>query len=66
MSFRTVTPAYGRDYQSAKVAQLDWANGRDFILQPDGRYINKEDADKARMTIIIRYNGFRRTTYAEK
>lgn len=66
MSYRTVTPAYGRDYKSAKVVRQDWANGKDFIIQPEGKYINKEDADRSNLTIMIRYNQLRRITAAEK
>ena len=29
----TVTPAYGRDYKSAKAAKADWNADMDFILQ---------------------------------
>jgi hypothetical protein len=44
--YPTITPAYGRDYTSAKA---DWEAGKDFILQDvsspwDGRPINKQDA----------------------
>jgi len=63
--YRTVTPAYGRDYTSARTARADWANDRDFIIQPEGRYINKSDADKAGLTINIRYNSLSRITPAE-
>jgi hypothetical protein len=29
----TVTPAYGRDYKSAKDAKADWEAGKDFVYQ---------------------------------
>ena len=32
----TVTPAYGRDYKSAKSARADWTAGKDFIIQQFG------------------------------
>jgi len=31
-TYITVSPAYGRDYKSAKDAQEAWASGLDFIL----------------------------------
>ena len=44
----TLTPAYGRDYKTAKAAKADWAKGRDFIINDffdpdDGRYCNNRD-----------------------
>ena len=44
----TLTPAYGRDYKSAKAVKADWDNNKDFIIadifHPDsGRYANKAD-----------------------
>ena len=56
----TVLPAYGRDYKSAKAVKAHWAEGKDFVIASimdpnDGKYINKEDADKAGITVCIRY-----------
>lgn len=47
-----VTPAFGRDYKSAKAAKADWDAGKDFIINDftsrwDGKPINKEDAKGA-------------------
>ena len=44
----TVTPAYGRDYKSAKAAKADFNANKDFILQDfmspwDGKYAGKDD-----------------------
>jgi hypothetical protein len=44
----TVTPAYGRDYKSAKAARADWNADKDFILQDissrwDGMLCNRQD-----------------------
>ena len=59
----TVTPAYGRDYKSAKAALADWNAGMDFVIADmfsnfDGSYINKADAnaDANLCRIMIRYN----------
>ena len=58
----TVIPAYGRDYKSKKDVLTDWKAGKDFIIHSygnryDGKYINKEDADRAGETVSIRYAG---------
>ena len=56
----TLIPALGRDYKSAKEVQEAWDAGKDFIVSnmfspDDGRYINKEDAEKTGGTFNIRY-----------
>jgi hypothetical protein len=61
MAQLTVMPAYGRDYKSAKAAKTDWNNNLDFIINDmfdpyDGKPINKQDADQAKITILIRFN----------
>ena len=56
-----LTPAYGRDYKSAKEVKEAWEAGKDFVINDitspnDGSYINKEDASKAGMkSVLIRY-----------
>jgi uncharacterized protein YdaU (DUF1376 family) len=56
----TVIPAYGRDYTSvAKVAE-DYHADKDFIVQDffsgqDGRAVNKQDAEREGITLMIRY-----------
>jgi hypothetical protein len=59
-----VTPAYGRDYTSAKAAKADWFAGKDFIMQPQGCYINKADAQTltGATAVNIRYKGSTRVT----
>lgn len=58
MRFIEVTPAYGRDYKSAKDAKAAWAEGKDWQVQtfPSdcGCYVNKDDAPKG-ATIILRF-----------
>lgn len=54
----TVSPAYGRDYITAKAAEEDWEAGLDFRIEdhgPDeGRYVSIRDA--ADLEVSIRYN----------
>lgn len=57
----TITPAYGRDYKSAKAALADWEAGKDFIIADmssryDGSYMNREDSLPMDTKIMIRYN----------
>lgn len=54
----TLTPAYGRDYTSAKAVKADWEANKDFIIADisspyDGKPINKQDAPMG--TYYIRY-----------
>ncbi len=63
---RTVTPAYGRDYKSKAAALYDWHDGLDFILQPDGCYIGKGEADTAGFQVMLRYNKLTRTVSASE
>jgi hypothetical protein len=54
----TLTPAYGRDYKSAKEVKADWEANKDFIIADisspyDGKPMNKQDAPKG--TYNIRY-----------
>lgn len=58
MKTTTVTPAYGRDYKSAKAALADWNAGKDFVIADisdpdDGRYVNKPQVPDRH--ILIRY-----------
>ena len=61
----TLIPAYGRDYKSAATVKADWAAGKDFIIADmfdkyDGKPVNKQDADRAGMQVMIRYSGLRK------
>ena len=57
----TLVPAYGRDYTTAKAVKADWKAGKDFTVADffdrfDGKSVNKQDADRAGMSVTIRYN----------
>lgn len=54
----TVTPAYGRDYKSAKAVKADWLAGKDFIVadmfsQWDGKPVNREQL--VGQSVTVRY-----------
>ena len=52
----TLTPAYGRVYNSKREVLADYNAGKDFISQPDGRYANIDTAIRMLATHIqIRY-----------
>jgi hypothetical protein len=61
----TVTPAYGRDYTSAKAAAAAWKEGKDFLLADPqspwcGRPINVSGASDC--VVKIRYARLTRAT----
>ena len=54
----TLTPAYGRDYKSAKSVKDDWNAGKDFIIADmssrwDSKPANKQDM--AGQSVLLRY-----------
>ena len=56
-----LSPAYGRDYKSAKAVKEAWANDYDFVGNPGGWYINRSDAVKRGVKKVqIRYSGLRK------
>lgn len=60
----TLTPAYGRDYTSAKAAEADYLKGRDFVLNDafspwDGKPCSCRDFPG--QEVKIRYNRRRNT-----
>jgi len=60
----TLTPAYGRDYKSAKAAIADYDAGKDFVLnKPWGnQLINKQQCVAEGMKVNIRYASMRKIT----
>ena len=56
----TLTPAYGRDYKSRNAVLTDFHAGKDFILQPQEKYINKGQIPNG-TAIQFRYNKLRST-----
>lgn len=69
MSTATVTPAYGRDYSSAKKAREAWEEGMDFILRDyaspwDGKPCNVTDLSTSSdyTHVNIRYGKLRKVT----
>ncbi len=56
MRYLSATPAYGRDYKSAKAVKADWEAGKDFLVMDfrESGYINKDDKPE-NVTLNIRY-----------
>lgn len=66
-NYLTVTPAYGRDYKSAKAARADWKGGKDFIIAAithpyDGKPMSIRDVTGEK--IMLRFDGLRKITQA--
>lgn len=51
------TPAYGRDYKSAREVLADWQAGKDF--RSDLGYLSIRDAERVPAQIWVRYNKLR-------
>lgn len=54
------TPAYGRDYKTAKDVKTAWAEGKDWTVQDwgnkyDGMPINNHAANTLGITVMLRY-----------
>ena len=63
----TLTPAYGRDYPSAKAAKADYLAGKDFVLNDitspyDGKYCSCRDFPNQQ--VMLRYRKLQRVTTA--
>lgn len=61
----TLTPAYGRDYKTAKEALADFHAGKDFIIADfghpyEGKRANKSDLPQT--GIMLRFDSLRKIT----
>ncbi len=61
----TLTPAYGRDYKTAKAATEDFESNKDFIIadigsKDCGRYCNKEQLIGEERQVKLRYDNLRK------
>lgn len=59
--YRTLTPAYGRDYKSKKEVEADWNAEKDFLLQPENAYVNKQQFSSG-VKVCIRYSRITKVT----
>lgn len=50
-----VIPAYGRDYKNQSEVKADWLANKDFQDPFRGSYLNKSDADRLGLQVLIRY-----------
>ena len=55
MDWITVTPAYGRDYKNQKEVKADWDADKDFRETASGSYINKSQAERMGLKVVVRY-----------
>jgi hypothetical protein len=51
-----VEPAYGRDYKTQKAVKADWVADKDFRDTVTGRYLNKSDAERFHLNVVVRYD----------
>lgn len=58
MSYLILTPAYGRDYKSAKEAKEAFLAGKDFVVNPQGCYCSIRDLAPGQ-SVNIRYKNLR-------
>lgn len=67
----TLTPAYGRDYKSAKAVKADWEADKDFIIADfmdpyEGKPVNRqqlrENGTSPGTVVKIRYGQLRKVT----
>lgn len=59
----TLTPAYGRDYKSAKAVQADIGADKDFVEAMSGSYINKTQLKElGQAAVNVRYSQNRKVT----
>jgi len=58
-----VTPAYGRDYTTAKAAKQDWYNNKDFMISDiSSNYDGKPCSIRDGVKVTIRYNRLTKLT----
>lgn len=55
MQWIEVEPAYGRDYRNQKDLKADWQANKDFRDTASGKYVNKADAERLGLKVIVRY-----------
>ena len=63
----TISPAYGRDYKSAKAARSDFDAGKDFKMESIAHgsgYCSKADFEKG-LNVQIRYDNLKKVTIAK-
>jgi hypothetical protein len=55
MTYVEVVPAYGRDYKNQSEVKSDWSADKDFQDPFRGSYLNKSDADRLGLKVLVRY-----------
>lgn len=58
-TYITVRAAYGREYRNQTDARKDWNDNLDFRTV-DGPYINKADAERLGVKVMLRYQADRK------
>ena len=55
MNYIEAVPAYGRDYKNQSEIKADWRDNKDFKDSMSGSYLNKSDADRLGIKVLVRY-----------
>ena len=53
--FIEVVPAYGRTYKNQAEVKAAWKAGFDFCDTFTRQYVNREDAERQGLSVIVRY-----------
>lgn len=69
--YLTVVPAYGRDYKTTGAALASWHANEDWLVSDfhdpaDGKPINRADAVRDGLKVILRFDGHRKTADASQ
>jgi hypothetical protein len=55
INYLEVVPAYGRDYKNQSEIKADWSANKDFQDPFRGSYLNKSDAERLGIKVLVRY-----------
>lgn len=55
MSWEEVKAAYGREYKTQAEIKKDWNQNKDFQMFSTGQYLNKRDAERYDINVVVRY-----------
>jgi hypothetical protein len=55
VNYIEAVPAYGRDYKNQSEIKADWRDNKDFKDSRSGSYLNKSDAERLGIKVLVRY-----------
>jgi hypothetical protein len=66
MQWIEATPAYGRDYTNQKAVLADWMADKDFVETTTRSYVNRSQAQRMGLSVILRYDKLRKVMDVSK